>query len=141
MRSLKTKDKEQAKEVAYKIFAEILTQKNTTGSTSPKDIKSLSRKYIDGYELLRRTGQKGGSQPNVNRQKNVIGRLLHALNECTEWGQVFILDALVVTLYISFAGLSSLLCEHSLQWFWRARLQVDMNTVSICSLPSQLPPS
>jgi len=76
MRSLKTKDKEQAKEVAYKIFAEIITQKNTTGSTSPKDIRSLSRKYIDGYELLLRTGQKGGSQPNVNRQKNVIGRLL-----------------------------------------------------------------
>tara|TARA_A100001234_G_scaffold40756_1_gene33022 strand:+ start:510 stop:1871 length:1362 start_codon:yes stop_codon:yes gene_type:complete len=76
MRSLKTKDKEQAKELAYNIFAEVITQKKTTGSTSPKDIRALSRKYIDGYELLLRTGEKGGSTPNLNRQKNVIGRLL-----------------------------------------------------------------
>ena len=76
MRSLKTTDKEQAKEMAYKVFAEVLQQSNATGSTSPKDIKALSRKYIAGYELLKKTGQKGGSDSNVKRQHNVIGGLL-----------------------------------------------------------------
>lgn len=78
MRSLKTTDKAQAKELAYKTFAEVVTQSNTTGSTSPKDIKSLARKYIAEYELRYKNGEKGGSLPNLNRQKNVIGKFLLA---------------------------------------------------------------
>jgi hypothetical protein len=76
MRSLKTKDKEVAKGLAYDIFAEILSQSKKTGSTSPKDIKHLARKYVSEYELKCKNGEKGGSRPNLNRQKNIIGKLL-----------------------------------------------------------------
>ena len=81
MRSLKTKDKEQAKELAYKTFGEILNQSSSTGSTSPKDIKSFAKKYISEYELKHKNKEKGGSLPNLNRQKNIIGKFLLAFCE------------------------------------------------------------
>ena len=81
MRSLKTKDKEQAKELALKTFAEIVTQSSSTGSTSPKDIKSFAKKYISEYELKHKNKEKGGSLPNLNRQKNIIGKFLLAFCE------------------------------------------------------------
>ncbi len=78
MRSLKTEDKELTKKNAYDTFAEVLNQSNTTGTTSPKNIERLSRKYIDIYELKHKNGEKGGSLPNLNRIRNVIGKLFHA---------------------------------------------------------------
>lgn len=45
-RSLKTNDKETAKEKAYELFAEILTQVKTTGSSSPKTIQNMCNKWI-----------------------------------------------------------------------------------------------
>ena len=81
MRSLKTKDKKQAKELAYETFAEIVNQSSSTGSTSPKDIKSFAKKYISEYELKHKNKEKGGSLPNLNRQRNVIGKFLLAFCE------------------------------------------------------------
>lgn len=50
VRSLKTEDKEQAKEKAYEIFAEVLTQIKTTGSASPLTVRNLCDKWIRRQE-------------------------------------------------------------------------------------------
>lgn len=34
------------------------------------------------------------SQPTIEMNAQTVNKLLTALNECTEWGQVFILDSL-----------------------------------------------
>lgn len=78
MRSLKTTDKKAAIELAYEVFASVISQSKTTGSTSPKNIKNLAKKYIAEYEIKHKNGEKGGSLPNLNRQRNVIGKLLLA---------------------------------------------------------------
>jgi integrase len=57
VRSLKTEDKEQAKEKAYEMFAEILTQIKTTGSASPLTVRNLCDKWIRRQES-RHTGGK-----------------------------------------------------------------------------------
>jgi hypothetical protein len=45
-RSLKTEDKRIAKEKAYEVFAEVITQVKTTGSASPKIISNLCVRWI-----------------------------------------------------------------------------------------------
>ena len=45
-RSLKTIEEQVARDKAYEVFAEILTQLKTTGSTSPKTIRNLCDKWI-----------------------------------------------------------------------------------------------
>lgn len=45
-RTLKTEDKEIARDKAYELFAEIVTQLKTTGSASPKTIRYFCEKWI-----------------------------------------------------------------------------------------------
>ena len=49
-RSLKTEDKEIAREKAYETFAEVITQVKTTGSASSKTIRNLCDKWIKRQE-------------------------------------------------------------------------------------------
>ena len=100
MRSLKTSDQKQAEEIAYKTFAEVISQNNSTGSTSPKDIKNLARKYIAEYELKYKNGEKGGSLPNLNRQKNIIGKLLLGFCDYKNYKKPKDLPANLASLYI-----------------------------------------
>ena len=100
MRSLKTEDKELAKKNAYDTFAEVLNQSNTTGTTSPKNIERLSRKYIDIYELKNKNGEKGGSLPNLNRIRNVIGKLFLAFCDFKNYKKPKDLPNNLASLYI-----------------------------------------
>lgn len=84
-RSLKTTDKEEAKRLAYELFAELKTQSKTTGSTSPKDVDSLCRRWVRHRELMHKNGEKGGSLPSVNRHRNTIGTLLPAFCKYQKW--------------------------------------------------------
>ncbi len=56
-RSLKTKDKQEAKEKAYEVFAEVITQVRNTGSASPKTIRTLCDKWIKRQEDRNAAGQ------------------------------------------------------------------------------------
>jgi len=49
-RSLKTEDLKIAKEKAYEVFAEVITQVKTTGSASPKTIRNLCERWIKRQE-------------------------------------------------------------------------------------------
>ena len=49
-RSLKTEDKKIATEKAYEVFAEVVTQVRSTGSASPKTIRSLCQRWIKRQE-------------------------------------------------------------------------------------------
>ena len=49
-RTLKTTDKTIATEKAYEVFAEVITQMKTTGSASPKTIRTLCERWIKRQE-------------------------------------------------------------------------------------------
>ena len=49
-RSLKTEDIKIAREKAYEVFADVVTQVKTTGSASPKTIRNLCNKWIKRQE-------------------------------------------------------------------------------------------
>ena len=100
MRSLKTEDKQAATKIAYDTFAEVLNQSNTTGTTSPRNLERLSRRYIDIYELKNKNGEKGGSLPNLNRIRNVIGKLFLAFCDFKQYKKPKDLPSNLSSLYI-----------------------------------------
>ena len=100
MRSLKTEDKQAAIKIAYDTFAEVLNQSNTTGTTSPRNLERLSRRYIDIYELKNKNGEKGGSLPNLNRIRNVIGKLFLAFCDFKQYKKPKDLPNNLSSLYI-----------------------------------------
>tara|TARA_B100000073_G_C23699739_1_gene559817 strand:- start:92 stop:1468 length:1377 start_codon:yes stop_codon:yes gene_type:complete len=100
MRSLRTEDKQAAAKIAYDVFAEVLNQSNTTGTTSPRNLERLSRRYIDIYELKNKNGEKGGSLPNLNRIRNVIGKLFLAFCDFKQYKKPKDLPSNLSSLYI-----------------------------------------
>lgn len=77
IRSLKTTDEAVAEQEAYTQWAELQNTTKTRGSTSPKSIEQLTKKWCRMREELEELGRRGGSASNTRRHKTHIGVLLH----------------------------------------------------------------
>ena len=77
VRSLRTTDEKVAEDRAYEKWAELKSSKPTRGSTSPKSIEQLTKKWCRVREEMEELGRRGGSASNTRRHKTHIGVLLH----------------------------------------------------------------
>ena len=78
MKSLKTEDKKAAVKLAIEFYNKITAQYQSTGSVGTKTLRDLVKDQIESYELMHKSGRKGGSLPNLNRQRNALGKFLLA---------------------------------------------------------------
>lgn len=77
------------------LMNKILLAKNISENVKRQENKNCSQVVANAVAALSEINEASPSgQPLVEMNAQTINKLLTALNECTEWGQVFILDSL-----------------------------------------------